>query len=398
MADADPPVPRLLRVCYSPTFGPDGTLRATPGYHPGGLWIHPTCRVPSVSRTPSDTEVESAKELITGELLGEFPFVDNASRAHAVAALLHPFVSSLVDGPTPITVIDSLSGPGTGKDLLADVLTAVYSGKGVSPMSEATTEDEWRKRITAQLLGAPDYILIDNVRDTLNSAALAAAITSICWQGRLLGQSRVVDVPVRCCWLATGNSVRSSREIARRMVRVQMDAKVDQPWLRIGFKHQNLRQWSAEHRGELVWAALTIVQRWIAGGMPKADVVLGSFEGWAGTMGGLLSSSGIDGFLGNVRNVYEEVDEETREWTGLLELWFDAYSGESVTATEVYELAAGSDLLGEILRAGSTQAMRIRLGKALSRMVGRRFGRFRIVAGEPDRHRKVNQYRLELAL
>ena len=60
--------------------------------------------------------------------------------------------------------------------------------------------------------------------------------------------------------------------------------------------------------------------------------------------------------------------------------------------------AAGSDLLGEILRAGKTQAMRIRLGKALSRMVGRRSGRFRIVAGEPDRHRKVNQYRLELAL
>ena len=42
-------------------------------------------------------------------------------------------------------------------------------GRGPSVMTEGGSEEEWRKRITAKLLLAPQFILIDNIRFGLDS-------------------------------------------------------------------------------------------------------------------------------------------------------------------------------------------------------------------------------------
>ena len=131
-------------------------------------------------------------------------------------------------------------------------------------------------------------MLTDNVRRRLDSAAVSAAITTGTWEDRRVGYTQILRVPVRRCWCATSNNVAVSNEIARRTVRVWLDAKTDRPWLRAGFKHSDLREWTASNRAQLVWAALTLIARWVAEGRPRPGKVpkLGMFESWSEVMAG----------------------------------------------------------------------------------------------------------------
>lgn len=73
---------------------------------------------------------------------------------------------------------------------------------------------------------------------------------------RLLGGNQLVVFPVTTTWIATGNNVGLSLEIARRAVRCRMDAGEEHPELRSDFTH-NLLAWAHQNRGELVWSLLT---------------------------------------------------------------------------------------------------------------------------------------------
>ena len=125
-------------------------------------------------------------------------------------------------------------------------------------MTEGRDEEEWRKRITATLRTGPAAVVIDNIRHRLDSSALSSAITTPCWEDRVLGASETLRARVRCAWIGTGNNPALSGEMARRTVRIRLDAKVDRPWLREGFRHPNLRGWVAERRGDIIDAVLTL--------------------------------------------------------------------------------------------------------------------------------------------
>lgn len=91
----------------------------------------------------------------------------------------------------------------------------------------------------------------------------------------------MVALPVNCVWMASGNNTRLSPELIRRTVFCLRDAKTADPWLRAGFRHPKLLCWVAENRGQLVWAALTLVSAWLAQGRPPGRQTLGMFEAWA---------------------------------------------------------------------------------------------------------------------
>src|SRR5262249_35501456 len=146
--------------------------------------------------------------------------------------------------------------------LLVDMLALPASGRPISTMTEGRDEDEWRKRITAKLRNTPAFVLIDNLKRRLDSAAVSSAITSPAWEDRILGQTLMQRRGVRWCWMATGNNPAVSSEISRRTIRIRVDAKRDRPWLRTGFRHPDLRGWANKNRGRLIWAALTLIRAW----------------------------------------------------------------------------------------------------------------------------------------
>jgi putative DNA primase/helicase len=373
LARPDPPLPILHRVVPAPVFAQDGNLCLTSGYHASArayVALAPGLVIPRVPDAPDASDVRVAVAVID-ELVRDFPFVCEASRANAFAVLLLPFVRDFITGPTPLALIEKPT-PGTGATLLATVLVQVATGRQPGLMTEGRDEDEWRKRITANLLASPVAIPIDNIRRKLDSASLSAAITSTEWTDRVLGRSEVASIPIRCVWLATGNNPALSAEMARRTFSIRLDARVERPWQRAGFRHADLVGWAAEHRGELIAAALTLGRAWLIAGRPAGATTLGMFESWARVMGGILDVAAVPGFLGNLTEFYDAADAEGTEVRAFLAAWWDKHRDAEMEPGRLFELATtGGSALD--IEAKSEQGRRVKFGQRLASLRDRRY-------------------------
>lgn len=372
------PAPPLDRIVTAPVFGADGVLQTEPGYHYASrtFYVSDGAKIPDVPEAPTAAELDRARVLLVEDLLGDFPFVDPAEQAHAVALLLLPFARDLIDGPTPLHLVEAPS-PGTGKSLMVTACLLPALGDSVAVMSEGRAEDEWRKRITSQLLRGPSAVWIDNLRYRLDTASLSAVLTTGWWEDRILGVSRIDRMPVRCAWVATGNNPALSSEIARRTVRIRLDAAVDQPWLRTGWRHPGLRGWGSEHRGDLIHAALVLIQGWLAAGRPPGTATLGMFEDWARVLGGILGHAGIAGFLDNLKAFYEVADAERLAWGAFFEQWWSMFGDNPKTASELFALTEVVDLY---LGGSNEQGRRVSFGRGLAAQRDRRSGRFHVTS------------------
>lgn len=374
LATPDPGLPVLVGIVNTPVFGRQGRLLTTPGYHPDARLLYCPAHgfeVQAIAERPSAQELSAARALICEDLLGDFPFVSLSEQAHAVALLLLGFLRAMIDGPTPLHLIEKPSA-GTGATLIVDAIATILTGSGASVMTEGRDDEEWRKRVTAKLRQIPSIVLIDNLRQKLDSSAVAAALTAPFWEDRILGASEMARLPVRCVWIATGNNPEFSNEMARRIVRIRLDAHVERPWQRAGFRHPDLMTWVRANRARLVAAALTLCQAWIAAGRPRGTRTIGSYENWAQVLGGVLELAGIEGFLGNIEELMEASDAEGAVWRSFVSAWWDRFGTAEVGTNDLYETALTCEPPLP-LGSGNDRSQRIRLGKALGRLRDRVF-------------------------
>jgi hypothetical protein len=318
------PVPEIEGVTRSPAIRLDGSILTQAGYDAATRLYYappPGFELPPVSANPTAAELEDAVALIR-EMLVDFPFDDDggASYANAVALLLTPLVRPAIDGCVPLAAV-SASDKGTGKGLLVQVANQVALGRWGATMSPPHSEEEWKKTIFAQLLENPQIVNIDNVYGPIKSTALEEALTTGLSSGRILGQSRIVEVPNRAIWTATGNNLSFGQDMLRRFYEVRLNARRGTPWQRDprGFRHPDLLRWIGRERPRILHAAFTGVRAWYAAGRPApaAHVALANFQEWADLVGGVLEVMGVGGFLANLPERYAS-SEEDQEWAGFL--------------------------------------------------------------------------------
>jgi hypothetical protein len=391
-------LPVIRGIVGTPTFAADGTLDTHPGYQRATkLFYEPSGEPLSpIPQQPDASDLRKAK-LIFQELLGDFPFADESSRAHAIAVPITAAAREMIDGPTPLFAFDAPT-PGTGKTILGGCLGLIVSGAPPALTTHTKSEDEMRKRITAFVIAAAPVVLLDNVKRRLTSETLAGVLTTTTWADRVLGKSEYVDLPIRTIWMVTGNNLELDTDIARRTVWIRLDAKVDMPWERSGFRNP-LPDWAFRHRHELVWATLVLVRHWIASGRPEwSGALLGSYESWSRVVGGVLQCAGISGFLDNRAQLYKRMDPDTEHWRAFVRDWWEQFGDQPVKVADLYPLA-DEIIAGLAGRNGDPQerALRSRLGWALTKRRDRRIGDLTILKDEGDTHEKVNRWRLELA-
>jgi putative DNA primase/helicase len=373
-------IPPLRDIIQSPVFTKDGAIITSTGYHASSrLWYAPSAGLRiSVRPQPSEEIIRRARAFILDELLGEFPFTEAASRAHAVAAILLPFARELIEGPTPLHAFTAPTA-GSGKGLLVELTSIIATGHPALPVSAPDSDEEMRKRITSQLRKGTPIIVLDNLNAKLESAALCAALTSDEWSDRVLGASEMTPaLPNRALWICTANNPDFSLDVARRTVVVRIDSGEEHPWKRT-FKHANIKAWAREHRSALVSAALTLIQGWLVAGRPAVEhPPIGSFEGWASVMAGVLGHAGIPGFLANYEAIFEQSSGETGEWADFVEEWWRLKGNESTYVRDLCSITKGSDLLVSVLGDGSEHSQRIRFGNALAQQKDRVYGGLQI--------------------
>lgn len=415
-----PGIPPLGGVVNAPIFSRDGKLHDQPGYDKDTKFYY-TGGVEVGDTTPTEANIDAAKDLIIDNLLVDFPFKDDASRAHAVAYLLLPFVRDRISGPTPVHIVDAPSA-GTGKGLLLNACAYAALGHDVPTMPAAKDDDEWRKRISSSLMSGNSHVVIDNVNHEMDSGSLASAFTQPVWQDRVLGSNREIKIPVRTIWGITANNIKLSQELARRCIWIRLDANAEQPWIRDGFKHKRLISWASEHRDELATAAITLIRAWITKGQPLyTKRTKGSYEEWAGVMGGILEVVGIPGFLDNEAALYDRVVSKSNLLIDFVKAWWEkqrarteayhaevATKGESkierdLSSNDLFKLASYSEdddpfdewhnLLGEMLGDGKPRSRQTKLGGILSEHQDKVVGGYKILLAKTAKGMKY--WRLE---
>lgn len=343
--------PELRGLVSTPTYTRTGARLDVPGYDwDSRLYYNPDQNlvVRSVNDVPTTEEVQEAKRLLIQEVLADFP-LGGFSRsqieelclgedaegipavANVIAMILLPFLREMVVGPTPGHAIRK-STPGTGASLLTDVFSIIASGRPTPALALPTNKDEMSKTLTSVLSNGQNIVFFDNVNHSMDSGELASAMTAPTYQARLLGKSQTIEVDVRCVWVFSGNNISASKELLRRFVSCELDANMANPELRTEFRHKDIRGWATEHRGLLVWACLTLIQNFVAKGMPKQnEEVLASYENWSRVVGGVLKEAGIKGFLKNRSELLEAADDDSDdEMMTLLEMWWSAFKTKEI--------------------------------------------------------------------
>ncbi len=391
------PLPFLDQVVETPVLTAEGLLLQTPGYHePSRTYLQPNLQLPALPPRPDLQDLVEARRWLLDELLDGWKWANLASRTHALGAILLPLVRPLIgEHPTPLHLVEA-SVQGSGKSLFARCVGLITTGRLPTTMTEGRDDEEWRKRITSVLRDAPAIICVDDVRHSLDSASLMAALTSPTWCDRILGSTQNVAYPNRTTWLVTVNNPTVNTDAARRSVSMRIDPRCQRPWLRQPdeFRHPDLLDWVTEHRPRLLWSALVLCQAWLVAGRPRPQGSLGSFERWAQVVGGILQHAEQPDWLANAQELYERSDQDSQEWEAYLEAWWEQFRELPVTTQELYGLCQCGHL-ANLLRGSSDHGRLTSLGVRLSSQVDRVYGNFTVKVAS-RKYCGTKQYRLQV--
>ncbi len=400
--------PTLDAITEAPTLRPDGTILDRPGYDAATrLYYAPASdlQVPPIPHRPTGDQIARAVTTIE-DVIGQFPFVDAASRANMFAALLTPQIKPAINGaPTPLGLIDATS-PGTGKTLLAELVALIATSRNGDLVSAPRDVDEWRKQISSLVLMGSTVAVFDNLVHRLDSPELCKALTAEMHVDRMIKTYDLIQLPIRCFFMATGNNIALGGDMPRRCFHIRMDAGMVNPFLRSDFRHANLKQYVRDNRGNILGALLTLARSWYANGKPKPTVKsVGSFEDWTITVGGILENAGISGFLANSQELYDRGDIEGEQWAIFLNVLSDHFDDEfkvSAVWQSVQDSRrdGGSGAIKEslpdsILEVAEKEGVFLRrLGREFAARVGRRYGskEFHVTRARVDH--KVQQWRI----
>lgn len=399
------PFTQLKEVLSHPVFTPEGIMtQETQYYQDIAAYVDTRCLEYNVPEKPTKEMMEAAKDFLADELLHDFPFAEEASKAHAMAYGFLPFIRRMIDGPTPPHLVTA-TVERTGKSLLIECIGQAALGKMPPMMTEKKQNEEWAKEITAFLVKNPSMVCIDNVNRRLDSSALAALFTQTTWRQRKLGTNDVeIAVPNNAAWSITANNPQVSPELLKRCCWIHLDAMDDSPETRekSTFKHHPIMPWIKANQAELMSAFLTCIQYWIVEGAPRSQTTLGGFAEWAMTMGGLLECLGIPGFLGNAESLKERADTRGQEWRAFVSSWWEDRQEFKTQAGHLRDIALERELLIGTLGDGSPASQSKRLASSLGTQLDKHFPieyeerSFRVaVRTEFNSHRKSKDWFLE---
>ena len=332
-----PPLPELTQVVSIPIVTSQGRLITEPGYDAeSGIYYaaEPGC-LPQINSAATKEDALEALKWINDEILVDFPFADDASKAAAISVAILPFVRHLINGQTPLYLLEKPTA-GTGATTLGLALCYPFTGKEIPVTTWTSHEDERRKQITAHLASGGGPIFYDNMSGYINSDVLASALTIKNWSDRILATSKQVEFPINSIWLATGNNPEFHAQILRRIASIRLVTLLEDPSQRSGWRHADLLDWVSKNRKEFVEKILTIVMAWLNLGMPLFQgKPLASYVSWSSVMGGILEFLEVPGFLANVDMKKAAMDNETQVIREFIEGWWEDCEGSPKAPTDI---------------------------------------------------------------
>jgi hypothetical protein len=272
-------LPKLRGLARQPYYDEEGVLHTATGYDPG------TQRYSTFDAskfpTPASTEAAAREALaLLGGLLEEFHFAGDIDRSAALAAIFTAVTRPSLSLAPAFHV--SAPSSGSGKSYLCETISLFAGPGGSSRVSYPRTSEEATKSILSLLLSAPAVIEFDDMdTDWLAHGVINRMLTARSISDRILGVSKVATVSTSALVLGSGNNVGPLRDLARRVLTINLNAKSETPGT-LSYKGNPVAALKAD-RGRYVSAVLTIIEAWKAAGSPKTNVPsIASYGGdWA---------------------------------------------------------------------------------------------------------------------
>lgn len=327
----------LVGVVTAPTLRPDGSVIDQPGYDPvtGLLFVPHGVDFPAIPIRPTHEQGRAALNLLLREVLDGFPFTEPHDRSAALSAILTACVRHALRS-APLHAFEAPRA-GSGKSLLADVVSLIATGATATVMTFTPDPEELRKRILAVLMQGESVINLDNIEGPLHGESLCTVLTGESFSERLLGTNKTATAPTVCTWLATGNNLTLQGDMTRRVIPCQLDPQCERPEERQFSR--NLYEWIPKHRPALVVAALTALRAYLVAGKPRQPIAtFGSFEQWSDLVRSALVWLGeADPNQGRAR--LETTDSIGAKLRGLMMVWYAAFKTAPATGKEAVSRA-----------------------------------------------------------
>jgi putative DNA primase/helicase len=306
----------LTGVTDIPLIRRDGTLLDGPGYDEAtGIYYNPSALTLDIPADPTRDDAIAAVETLW-HLIRDFPFQSNVDKAAAISAFI-----SAVNRPTlgaiPLHAF-SAPTPGSGKSLLATLVTIVATGGHPSFITQGPNDEELEKRISAQMLAGRQVINLDNCNRPLRGAALCNLLTAEQVSLRILGLSKMPEIASSSFILANGNNMRFADDMVRRTITSYIDPKMECPEARE--INWDAKAEARRNRGKYVSACLTIMLAYQSAGSPRQTTPLGSFEVWSRFVRDAIVWAGLPDPCANADKI-READPELERFLSVAQQW-----------------------------------------------------------------------------
>ncbi len=224
-----------------------------------------------------DTTTLSAAWNTLWEPFGEFAYAAREDRAITAAALL----TAVVRKRLPLAPAFAFDGPpASGKTSLITSI-AELAGSDIAVVSGVREEDELRKRLFAALRDGQPSICLDDAGGRFNSATLEACLALDHVAERTIGALEPELLPTNIVVLIAGDVFVPRGDLWRRIVTARINPRAEYAE-RHGVTF-DIRKHCRDHRQELITAALTLLDGFIAAGKPRViENRLKSYEEWDG--------------------------------------------------------------------------------------------------------------------
>jgi hypothetical protein len=337
----------LLGVIDSPTLRHDGSPLEKEGYDlESGLFLAlGGDSWPSIPDRPTREDSNAALAKLMW-IVKDFPFLEEADRSVAVAAILTALIRpSLRTAPL---FSFRAAKMGSGKSLLADIVSLIAAGRQAAVMSQGADENEDKKRMLPILAEGDPVAVIDNIERPFGSAALCSILTQTTWRDRVLGKSQTLSLPTtNTTWIATGNNIVFDGDITTRTLVCDLDPRCERPEER---KFEiNLHAHIPQHRAELVVAGLTVLRAYHVAGRPDMELsVFGRFEEWSDWIRSALVWSGLADPCDTRRRV-EEADPVRAQIGDLLAALHDQFCESPFQVSDVIHALKKTPTLDDVI-------------------------------------------------
>jgi hypothetical protein len=337
-------LPVLTGIVNCPVLRPDGSVLEAPGYDAAtGLLYDP--QGVGFGRVPENPTKEEARRALDElkDLIKTFPFVTGADRSVALSAIL----TAIHRRSLPTAPLHGFSAPGagSGKSKLVDIASLIVDGRQAAVMSLGRSEEEAEKRLGAALLAGDAIVSIDNVdpERSFGGELFCQALTQTMLKIRILGMSKIVEVPSNAAIFANGNNLTLVGDMTRRAVMCNIDSGEERPELR-KFDRDPLAMVRAD-RNKYVIAALTVLKAFYVAGKPAQTkptgepiIPLGSFEDYSNLIRGALIWLGEADPCDTMEKIRKK-DPKLGQMTAVISQWMEVVGLDRVTAKDLIDEA-----------------------------------------------------------